>query len=60
MAANDIVRAFEEDLQNNVTLTFFVVRVVYLADAVETQTETVVGRGLSVVYRYAGCSAANF
>ena len=29
MAATDIVRAFEEDLQNNVTLTFFVVRVVY-------------------------------
>ena len=48
MAAADIVRAFEEDLQNNVTLAFFVAGIVYLADAVGTQTETVVVRGLSV------------
>ncbi len=48
MVATDIVRAFEEDLQKNVTLAFFVAGVVYLADAVGTQTETVVVRGLSV------------
>jgi len=48
MVATDIVRAFEEDLQKNVTLAFFVAGVVYLVDAVGTQTETVVVRGLSV------------
>jgi magnesium transporter len=48
MAAGDIVRAFEHDLQKNVTLAFFVAGVVYLADAVGTQTETVVVRGMSV------------
>lgn len=48
MVATDIVRAFEADLQKNVTLAFFVAGVVYLADAVGTQTETVVVRGPSV------------
>ena len=50
MAATDIVRAFEEDVQNHVTLAFFVVRVVYLADAVEPKPRPLCC-GLSVVYR---------
>jgi magnesium transporter len=44
----DIVRAFEHDLQRHVSLAFFVAGVVYLADAVGTQTETLVVRGMSV------------
>jgi magnesium transporter len=48
MVVADIVRAFEQDLQRNVTLAFFVAGVVYLADAVGTQTETLVVRGMSV------------
>lgn len=46
--AADIVGAFEEQLQANVILAFFVPAVVYLADAVGTQTEALVIRGLSV------------
>jgi len=44
----DIVGAFEGRLQENVLLAFFMPGIVYLADAVGTQTETVVVRGLSV------------
>jgi magnesium transporter len=44
----DIVGAFEGELQRNVVLAFFLPGVVYLADAVGTQTETLVIRGLSV------------
>jgi magnesium transporter len=44
----DIVGAFEGHLQENVMLAFFLPGIVYLADAVGTQTETVVIRGLSV------------
>ena len=46
--AADIVGAFETELRENVVLTFFVPGVVYLADAVGTQTEALVIRGLSV------------
>jgi len=46
--AADIVAAFEGKLQENVMLAFFIPGIVYLADAVGTQTETVVIRGLSV------------
>ena len=46
--AADIVGAFETELKENVILTFFVPGVVYLADAVGTQTEALVIRGLSV------------
>lgn len=46
--AADIVGAFEEQLQDKVLLAFFIPGIVYLADAVGTQTETVVVRGLSV------------
>jgi magnesium transporter len=44
----DIVGAFEEQLREVVVLAFFIPGIVYLADAVGTQTETVVIRGLSV------------
>ena len=43
-----IVRAFETDLQETVALAFFLPGIVYMADAVGTQTETLVIRGLSV------------
>jgi len=46
--AADIVSAFEGRLQENVMLAFFMPGIIYLADAVGTQTETVVVRGLSV------------
>jgi len=49
--AADIVGAFEEQLQARVILAFFVPGIVYLADAVGTQTETIVVRGLSVGLR---------
>jgi magnesium transporter len=44
----DLVGAFEKELEDAVVLAFFIPGVVYLADAVGTQTETVVIRGLSV------------
>jgi magnesium transporter len=47
----DIVGAFEGQLQETVVLAFFIPGIVYLADAVGTQTETVVIRGLSVGVR---------
>lgn len=43
-----IVGAFEAELETRVILAFFVPGVVYLADAVGTQTEALVIRGLSV------------
>ncbi|MGH7830800.1 MAG: magnesium transporter [Candidatus Binatia bacterium] len=46
--AADIVGLFEKQLQSNVILAFFIAGIVYLADAVGTQTETLVIRGLSV------------
>jgi magnesium transporter len=46
--AADIVGAFEGKLQGKVLLAFFIPGIVYLADAVGTQTETLVVRGLSV------------
>jgi magnesium transporter len=44
----DLVGAFAEELQANLVLAFFLPAVVYLADAVGTQTEALVVRGLSV------------
>ena len=44
----DLVGAFETHLQLNLMLAFFIPGIVYLADAVGTQTETVVVRGLSL------------
>jgi magnesium transporter len=46
--AAEVVAAFEARLQETVLLAFFLPGLVYLADAVGTQTETVVVRGLSV------------
>jgi len=48
LLAADLVGAFETHLQLNLLLTFFIPGIVYLADAVGTQTETVVVRGLSL------------
>lgn len=48
MVSAGVVSAFEDTLQRQVLLAFFVPAVVYLADAVGTQTETLVVRGLSV------------
>jgi magnesium transporter len=47
-AAAAVVAAFEVRLQSNLTLAFFLPGIVYMADAVGTQTETLVVRGLSV------------
>lgn len=43
-----VIGSFEERLSRNVTLAFFLPGIVYMADAVGTQTETLVIRGLSV------------
>jgi magnesium transporter len=48
VAAALIVDGFEERLREEVLLAFFLPGVVYLADAVGTQTEALVIRGLSV------------
>ena len=48
MASAVIVGAFESQLEEKVLVAFFVPAVVYMADAVGTQTEAVVIRGLSV------------
>ncbi len=43
-----LVRGFETDLASDVRLAFFIPGIVYMADAVGTQTEALVIRGLSV------------
>jgi magnesium transporter len=43
-----VVGSFEGHLERNVMIAFFMPGIVYLADAVGTQTETLVIRGLSV------------
>jgi magnesium transporter len=48
MLSTGVVASFEEQLRAEVLLAFFVPAVVYMADAVGTQTETVVIRGMSV------------
>jgi magnesium transporter len=48
MLSAAIVASFEEELRAEVLLAFFVPAVVYMADAVGTQTETVVIRGMSL------------
>ena len=47
MAATAIVGGFEQQLESNVLLAFFIPAVVYMADAVGTQTETVLIRALA-------------
>lgn len=51
LLAADFVGWFETQLQDRVVLAFFLPGIVYLADAVGTQTETVIVRGLSVGVR---------
>jgi magnesium transporter len=46
--AADLIGRFEDLLRINVALAFFMPGIVYLADAVGTQTETVIVRGLSL------------
>jgi magnesium transporter len=46
--AADLIGRFEDVLRANVVLAFFLPGIVYLADAVGTQTETVIVRGLSL------------
>jgi magnesium transporter len=46
-----LVRGFESDLSSDVRLAFFIPGIVYMADAVGTQTEALVIRGLSVGVR---------
>jgi len=48
MVAADLVGSFEGQLERNVILAFFIPGIVYMADAVGTQTETLVVRGLSI------------
>jgi magnesium transporter len=48
LLAADIIGIFELQLQANVMIAFFIPGIVYLADAVGTQTEALVIRGLSV------------
>jgi magnesium transporter len=48
LMAADVVGWFEHQLEVKVLLAFFIPGIVYLADAVGTQTETVIVRGLSV------------
>jgi magnesium transporter len=47
MGATAIVGGFEQQLKANVLLAFFIPAVVYMADAVGTQTETVIIRALA-------------
>ncbi|BDU05974.1 magnesium transporter [Nocardia cyriacigeorgica] len=48
MLAAGVVDAFQNQLQREVLVAFFIPGVVYLADAVGTQTEALVIRGMSV------------
>lgn len=48
MAAAVIVASFEQGLASHLELVFFIPGIVYIADAVGTQTETLVVRGLSI------------
>jgi len=49
--ATGVMAAFETMFAGNVKLAFFVPAIVYLADAIGTQTEAVAVRGLSVAHR---------
>jgi len=48
LAAAALVGSFEEQLKRNVLIAFFLPGIVYMADAVGTQTETLLIRGLSL------------
>lgn len=48
MLSTFLMRGFEEVLQSQVALAFFVPGIVYLADAIGTQSETIAVRGISL------------
>jgi magnesium transporter len=48
LIAADVIGRFDDLLRTNVVLAFFMPGIVYRADAVGTQTETVIVRGLSL------------
>ena len=48
IASAGIIGAFEQELDSNVLLAFFIPGVVYMATAIGTQTQTVLIRGFSV------------
>jgi len=48
MASAVVVGAYEDEIREQVLLAFFLPAVVYMADAVGTQTETVVIRGMAL------------
>ena len=48
MLSTGVVASFETELRDEVLLAFFLPAVVYMADAVGTQTEAVVIRGMSL------------
>lgn len=54
MLAAVVVSRFERVLENNLSVAFFVPAIVYLADAIGTQTEAIVVRGLSLNQRSLG------
>lgn len=51
LLAADIVGRFAQHIEQQIMLAFFIPGIVYLADAVGTQTETIVVRGLSLGIR---------
>lgn len=48
LIAATLVGSFERQLEANVMIAYFIPGIVYMADAVGTQTETIIVRGLSV------------
>jgi magnesium transporter len=48
MASAGLVGSFEEQLRRNLLIAIFIPGIVYMADAVGTQTETILIRGLSL------------
>lgn len=57
-AAASVMSSYEATLANNVTIAFFVPAIVYLADAIGTQTEAVAVRGLSLTHSPLGAILA--
>ena len=51
IAATSIMAGFETELSANVEIAFFIPALVYLADAIGTQTEAVAVRGLSLSHK---------
>jgi magnesium transporter len=48
-AATAVMAKYEESMQANITIAFFIPALVYLTDAIGTQTEAIAIRGLSVL-----------